>query len=226
MKKNKIITLLAAVTISIVLLSACSKGNSSANDNAYKSINSIIKENRDKVGFHAEMSHWGLSLQGEEKFEWTKDPSSNEADFAMVILADPFIKAGLDTNKLDSKEIIFKKASKEGNMENSNLLIRPLNISDKRQNSDGAEDAIRRLFKMDKTNIKGEDNYYKLDLGSSFEVKWKYQEEDKSAEVIFYIDPEPLFKAGLDRNNMDETGWSIEKSAGMEKLSKKYIIKK
>lgn len=226
MKKNKIIALLAALTISIVLLSACSKGNSSANDNAYKSINSIIKVNRDKVGFHAEMSHWGLSLQGEEKFEWAKDPSSNEADFAMVILADPFIKAGLDTNKLDSKDLVFKKASKEGNMENSNLLIKSFNISDKRQNSDGAEDAIRRLFKMDKTIIKGEDNYYKLDLGSPYEVKWKYQEEDKSAEVIFYIDAEPLFKTGLNRNNIDETGWSIEKSNGIERLSKKYIIKK
>lgn len=226
MKKSKIITILAALTISMALLSACSKGNSSANDNAYKSINSIIKANRDKVGFHMEMSHWGLSLQGEEKFEWTKEPSSNEADFAMVILADPFIKAGLDTNKLDSKVLAFKKASKEGNMENSNLLIRPFNISDKRQNSDGAEDAIRRLFKMDKTIIKGEDNYYKLDLGSPYEVKWKYQEEDKSAEVIFYIDAEPLFKAGLNRSNIDETGWSIEKSNGIERLSKKYIIKK
>ena len=97
MKNTK--KILAIVLSSVIVLSfaGCSKavtGNVEA-DNGLKAFNTIVKTYPANKGFHKALQHWGFKLPSGEKFEWTKDTSANKADFAMVMLADPLVKAGL-----------------------------------------------------------------------------------------------------------------------------------
>ncbi|MPN46959.1 hypothetical protein SDC9_194558 [bioreactor metagenome] len=105
MLKNKAIII--STIILGVALTATGCGNKGNVDEtkvkASESFVNIIKENKKEIGFHAELSHWGLKLPTGEKFEWTKDTSANEIDFAMVVPADQFTKAGVDVTKIDSK---------------------------------------------------------------------------------------------------------------------------
>lgn len=64
--------------------------------------------------------------------------SANKADFAMVMLADPLVKAGLDVKKLDKNAWLYEPAAKDdkGN-DLPNRLIKPYNVSDKNKHQMG-----------------------------------------------------------------------------------------
>lgn len=70
-------------------------------DNGLNAFNAIVKAYPDNKGSHKALRHWGFKLLTGEKFEWSKDMSANKADFAMVMLVDPLVKAGLDVTKLE-----------------------------------------------------------------------------------------------------------------------------
>lgn len=184
----------------------------------------IIKENKKDVGFHAELSHWGLKLSSGEKFEWTKDTAANEIDFAMVIPADTFTKAGVDVNKIDAKELAFKPAANEGGMETPNLLVRPYDLSDKKQNSNGAEDAFKRLLKFQQVPVSYDSatKNYVLDLGDGYKVHWTEELGQNPSDIIFTIKAEPLIQAGLDVDKISKEGWKYNKDSNT--LTKEFKL--
>lgn len=211
MKKNAIIS---AVVLSLslsVTMTACSNRltGSEQGDEGYKAFSTILKENKDKVGFHAELSHWGYTLPTGEKFEWTKDTSANVADMALVMLADPFINAGLDVKKLDNKEWLYNPAAVEEGKEMPNRLIKPYNVSDKKQQSSGSEDAMRRIIRTNPDLLKysSETKKYRISLGDGFEAQWTEKPGITDSDMVFVLNAEPLVKAGLDTKKLDGSGW-------------------
>ncbi|MDV3429025.1 MAG: hypothetical protein LIR50_18695, partial [Bacillota bacterium] len=179
----------------------------------------IVKSYPKNKGFHKALQHWGFKLPTGEKFEWTKDMSANKADFAMVMLADPLIKAGLDLNKLDKNEWLYSPAAKEEGQDLPNRLIKPYNVSDEKVNSNGSEDAFRRILKEDTALVKyhKEQQHYRLIIGDGNEVQWTEKLGLNDADMIFVLKAEPLIKAGLDVNKLEGTGW-IFKAAGKDDM--------
>ena len=94
-------------------------------DLALQAFNTIVKENSSRKSYHNQLKHWGLALPGGDKFEWIKDASANKIDFAMVLEAAPFIKAGLDVNLLAGTSYVFKPAATEQGKIVPDLLIYP-----------------------------------------------------------------------------------------------------
>jgi hypothetical protein len=213
MKKVSKLLSLAISTVLAVSVAGCSNRltGSDLGDDAYNAFNSFIKTNPDKIGFHMEMSHWGLKLPEGEKFEWSKDTSANKADYAMVMLADPLINAGLDVDKLDKEQWVFKPAGKEMNEEFPNLLIKPYNVSDKKQNSNGASDAFRRMIKAAPELVRYDKDIqkFRLSLGDGIEVQWTEKLGTNDADLVFVLKAEPLVKAGLDANKLQGSGWNF-----------------
>lgn len=202
---------LTLASIFILLLSGCSSrltGNQQT-DEGYKAFTSITKAYKEKIGFHKELSHWGLELPSGEKFEWSKDMSANKADFAMVMLADPLIKTGLDVKKLDENEWLFNPAGKENGKEIPNLLIKPYNVGDKKQNSNGSDDAMRRLIRSNTKLLAYHEQmqHYRLSLGEGYEVQWTEKLGLNDADMSFVLKAEPLIKAGLDISKLEGSGW-------------------
>jgi hypothetical protein len=239
MKRTKKVTALLASSVLLVSLAGCNRtitGNKEA-DNGLKAFNEIVKAYPDKKGFHSELQHWGFELPTGEKFEWSKDMSANKADFAMVMLADPLVNAGLDISKLDKNQWLYEPAAKDDKgVELPNRLIMPYNVSDKKQASNGSEDSMRRLLKADTNIIKyhKDQQHYRLILGEGNEVQWTEKLGSNDADMIFVLKAEPLVKAGLDINKLEGSGWvfreASEDNMGMgsnpDQIVKIYDIKK
>jgi hypothetical protein len=61
----------------------------------------IVKLKRKAIGYHMAMDHYGVNLGDGNLFEWAKDMASNDKDIVFVLNPEPFIKAGLDPNRID-----------------------------------------------------------------------------------------------------------------------------
>jgi hypothetical protein len=224
--KNKALVISAMVVGVTLAVTGCGNKNNGdeTKSKAAESFVSIIKDNKSDVGFHNALSHWGLKLKSGEKFEWTKDTSANDIDFAMVIPADPFIKAGVDVSKIDSKELVYKPAAKEDGMETPNLLVKPYELSDKKQNSNGSEDAFKRLLKVETLPVAydGNSKNYVLQLAEGYKIAWAENKEEADNDLIFTIKAEPLVKAGLDLDKISKEGWVYNKDKNT--LTKEFKV--
>lgn len=219
MKSIKKIVSILLSSVLILAAAGCKRqvtGSKDA-DGALNAFNTIVKTYPDKKGFHQSLQHWGFKLPSTEKFEWTKDTSANKIDYAMIMLADPLIKAGLDVTKLDSNDWVYKPAEVEDGTQLPNRLVHPYNVSDKKETSNGSEDALRRLFKQDPSVVKyhKEQQHYRLILNEGFEVQWTEKLGLNSADIVFVIKADPLTKAGLDIKKLEGTGW-VFKEAGKD----------
>ena len=232
---KKIFLILASLSL-VFTLAACGKSQTGDNDSdkALKAFNSIVKKYPDKKGYHPALKHWGFALPQGDKFEWTKDTSANGIDFAMVMKAEPFIKAGLDTAKLKDSNYVFLKAEVVDGNQIPDLLVHPYNINDKKVTSQGSEDAFRRLLKADNDLVEYHKDlqHYRLYLNGGFEVQWTEKLGLNNADMSFVIETDPLVKAGLDVTKLDGSGW-IYKEAEKDdmgdhpnRLVKIYDIKK
>lgn len=226
-KKIATIIISSALVISFVGCSRTSTSNKVA-DGALTTFNNIVKTYPQNKGFHKTLQHWGFKLPDNNKFEWTKDTSANKIDYAMVIQADPLMKAGLDPKKLDQKELIFKPAELENGVSLGNRIVHPYNVSDKKEFSSGSEDAFRRLLKQDPSLIKynKDEKHYMLMLGEDYEVHFAEKLGMTDEDMEFVIPAKPLIKAGLDVNKLNGTGWKLEKaSADNSEMSGDQLVR-
>ena len=200
-------------------------------DLALQAFNTIIKEHPSRKSYHNELKHWGLALSGGDKFEWIKDASANKIDFAMVLEAAPFIKAGLDVNLLEGSPYVFKPSATEQGKVVPDLLIYPFNVSDEKEIAQGSEDAMRRLLKQDPSLVAydSEGKYYSLRFQEGFEARWAEQPGPDKPEMVFVIAAEPLIVAGVDVSRLAASGWEYQgpegDSAGAGRLIREYSLK-
>jgi hypothetical protein len=220
-KKTMILLASALFTLSLV---GCNKSETLNKDSegALKAFNAIVKANPKNKGYHSELQHWGFKLGGADKFEWTKDTAANKIDFAMIIEVDPLIKAGLDVTKLDSNKWVFKPAETEAGIELPNRLIFPYNVSDKKQTSNGSEDAFRRILKQDSELIKylADEKHYMLMLGDGNSVHFTQTLGSSEEDMEFAFKAEPFIKAGLDVTKLKGSGFNLE-VAGKDSMESK-----
>jgi len=220
---KKIMILLSSVifTLSLVGCNRSETGNKDA-DGALEAFNTIVKADLKNKGFHNALQHWGFKLGTADKFEWTRDTSANKIDFAMIVEADPLIKAGLDVTKLDSNKWVYKPAETEGGVKLPNRLIFPYNVSDKKETSNGSEDAFRRILKQDPMLIKyiTDEKHYMLMLGEGNSVHFTETLGSSDEDMEFVFKAEPLIKAGLDVTKLEGTGFKLE-VAGKDNMDSK-----
>ncbi len=184
-------------------------------DGALKAFNGMVSQHKDRKGFHATMQHWGITLSGADKFEWSKDTSANGIDFAMVMAAEPFLAAGLDVTRLS--DYVFKAATVEEGKAVPDLLIHPYNVSDKKETAQGSDDAMRRLLKQDPTLVTyNPDAFaYSLNLSQGYSVQWMETPKAGAADLVFRIAADPLIAAGVDASQLAVSGW-LYQPAGMD----------
>jgi len=214
MKNTKKIVILLTSIILTLLFVGCNRSETGSKDSdgALKAFSSIVKANPKDKGFHNALQHWGFKLGTNDKFEWTKDTSANKIDLAMVMAADPLIKAGLDVKKLDTNKWVFKAAEIEAGVQLPNRLIFPYNVSDKKQTSNGSEDAFRRILKQDTKLIQyiKDEKHYMLMLGEGNSVHFTEKLGSSDEDMEFVLKAEPLIKAGLDVTKLEGTGFKLE----------------
>lgn len=66
-----------------------------------KAFESFVKDNRDAVGYHAQLDHFGIKLGNGNKFEWAQDIDKNDKDVVFVINPDMIAEYGADVTKIE-----------------------------------------------------------------------------------------------------------------------------
>lgn len=209
-------TLFLLSLFAFIAFAGCSRvqtGNP-VSDGALVAFNEIVAQNKDRKGFHAMMMHWGLSLPGGDKLEWTKDTAANEADFVMVIAAEPFLNAGLDTAALTGGGYVFQEATIEEGKPVADLLLYTYNVSDKKETAQGSEDAMRRVLKQNPALVShhAQSQRYRLTLADGFEVQWTEKPGLHDVDIAFRIAADPLIAAGVDGSKLHESGWTYQEA--------------
>lgn len=95
-------------------------------DNTFKK---LVKNNRDAIGYHPALDHYGVALGNGNMFEWAKDVTTNEKDIVFVLNPQPFIDAGADVENIDGW--IFAKVEMmddSGKKIEVDKLLKPYNI--------------------------------------------------------------------------------------------------
>lgn len=224
--KNSKLMISVALVLGVSLFSVgCNKSETLNNqsDKALKSLQTTFKAFPDKIGFHKVLKHWNFTLPSKELFEWTKDVGENKADYAMVLMAQPFIKAGLNTSNLKDDNWLFKPAEVEDGKQLPDRLIHPYNISDNVENSNGWEDALRRVFNKQSSIIQYDEQkkMSAIKLGEGFEVQLIENVNPKDSQFVFKINSKALVAAGLNVEKIKEAGWNLE---GNEQLTRSYKL--
>ena len=61
----------------------------------------IVKLKRNAIGYHGAMDHYGINLGDGNIFEWAKNLNTNDKDIVFVLNPEPFIRAGVDPNRIE-----------------------------------------------------------------------------------------------------------------------------
>lgn len=216
MKKYRNLAIIALSSTLVLTLAACGqKAGDSAVVKGTAAMNTIVETYPKQKGFHEELQHWGFEVQPGEKFEWSKDMSANKADFAMVMLAEPLIRAGLDVEKLDSNVWLYEKAGTDSmGMVKPDLLILPYNVNDTKLSTETSQDSLKVLLEAADKNLMyhSDMKHFVLNLGKTNEVIWTEQLGLNETDMAFVLEAEPLVAAGLDITKLEGTGWSFKKA--------------
>jgi hypothetical protein len=61
----------------------------------------IVKHQRNAIGYHGQLDHYGINLGDGNLFEWAKNLNTNDKDIVFVLEPAPFIRAGVDPNGIE-----------------------------------------------------------------------------------------------------------------------------
>lgn len=93
------------------------------------SFEEVVASNRDLIGYHAQMDHYGLNLGDGNVFEWAKNGDQNDKDIVFALNPRLFIDAGADPSKIEGW--IFDKVEIEeasGRKVKVDKLLKPFNL--------------------------------------------------------------------------------------------------
>lgn len=93
------------------------------------SFNEIVRTNRDVIGYHSVLDHYGLSLGNGNMFEWAKDMNTNDKDMVFVLNPQPFIDAGVNPSEIEGW--VFTKVEvmdKNGKPEKVDKILKPFDL--------------------------------------------------------------------------------------------------
>ena len=89
----------------------------------------IVKLKRQAVGYHGQLDHYGLNLGDGNMFEWAKNLNTNDKDIVFVLDPAPFIKAGVDPNRIEGW--LFTKVTvddENGKPVEVDKILKPFNL--------------------------------------------------------------------------------------------------
>ncbi len=228
MTRYKTLLTMAVATTLVLSLAACSSAASgeSTAQKGLKSFTQILETYPDRQGFHEELRHWGFEVPTGEKFEWIDDMSANQADFAMVLQAQPLVAAGLDVTKLDQAVWIYEPAGTDTmGMEQPARLILPANVSDSKLPLKTAGESMKALLEAapGKLMYHGDMDHFVLTLNGANEVIWTEQLGLNDTDMAFVLEAAPLVAAGLDLAKLEGTGWTFKKADPVAKTPDQII---
>ncbi len=105
------------------------KFSTAAKDSLEATFAEIVKAQRDRIGYHEKLDHYGIKLGNGNMFEWAKDMAVNDKDIVWVLNPEPFIQAGVDPAKVEGW--VFAKVETKDDSGKTvfvDKLLKPFNL--------------------------------------------------------------------------------------------------
>ena len=160
-------------------------------------------------------THWSLTAPDKSaRFSWSRDYGKSEPHDVMLTLnAEPFVKAGLDPEKLPGN-YVFSNAETDG-MEGKVALAVGSELETAASGySSTAAAAYNRLVDSDRDRINYHSflDHYGVKVGGGNMFEWAkdmatngYDDTVQDKDFVFALNPKPLVEAGVDPEKID--GW-------------------
>lgn len=213
---------LLAPTLAIVMaisFTAC-KSTDVVGKASAKSFEALTAKLSSKITSDAS-NYWVLESPTKDLFKWSKDFSSNKPDAVVEYDAVPFIKAGLQVEKLPSAQYIYDK--------NTGRITMPYEYGqDKFADADQAT-PVATYKKIVETHRDLIGYHQKLDhygiaLGNGNMFEWAKDMAKNDKDMVFVLNPQPLIDAGVDPAKVE--GWAFAKVEIVEKDGTKKQVDK
>jgi len=201
-KKLAIITLTLTVAAG---LAGCS-GVDVVGKAAVTSFDAVINKLGDKVSLDETKKHWVLVSPTGEKFEWSKDFSSDVSDASIEFDAEPFRAAGLNIEKLVSDQYVYDQPTDK--------IIMPYEIAQNKFSYSGDATALDTFKQIVETNRKiigyhAALDHYGISLGNGNMFEWAKDMTKNDKDIVFVLNPVPFIDAGVDPSKVE--GWVFAK---------------
>lgn len=93
-----------------------------------KAIAELVRTQRERIGYHAALDHYGIKLGGGHMFEWAKDISKNDKDIVWVLNPEPFVAAGLEPTKVEGWTYAKVEMMENGKKVRVDRLLKPFDL--------------------------------------------------------------------------------------------------
>jgi len=204
MKLKKLPALTLVLTIAMGL-SACAQADV-IGKTAVTSFETLLNKTEDNVSFDEGTNHWVLVSPTGERFEWSKDFSSNNPDASVSFEAAPFVAAGLSIDKLPLGQYIYDQSTDK--------IIMPYEFSQDAFSYSGDATPLDTFKQIVKTNRKiigyhAALDHYGLSLGNGNMFEWAKDMSKNDKDIVFVLNPQPFIDAGVDPAKVE--GWVFGK---------------
>ncbi len=95
----------------------------------------IVGKDRDSIGYHTALDHYGVKLGDGNMFEWAKDMSKNtvaggdqDKDIVFVLNPEPLIAAGVDPAQVKGWAYAQVEVEEDGKTEQVYKFLKPFNL--------------------------------------------------------------------------------------------------
>ncbi|HAN21637.1 MAG TPA: hypothetical protein DCP51_08210 [Clostridiales bacterium] len=222
MKKS----IIALSLVLIFLLASCEQTDV-VGKSAISSFSVLLNTIPDEVTEDEMYGGWSLSApDGSARFFWSKN-FNNDAEYDVMIrfVAQPFIDAGLDVDKLPDGMYYDGKITVGTNLGEDDLTYK-----DKATPLASFEKIVE--LKRESVKYHASLDHYGVDLAGGNMFEWAKDMSTNDKDIVFVLNPEVFIDAGMDPNSVE--GWVFakvsvmdedQKSVELDKLLKPFNLK-
>lgn len=213
MRFNKLLFLLLLVTV--LALTGCQATDVIAKVSV-TSFEALVKAVPDKVSNDSTKGGWAITgLDAKERIILSRDFSSSFPDIALEFDAEPFLKAGLDVEKLPKDQYLYDASTEK--------IIMPFEYGGDKFSPDTEKSVLDTFKQIVKTHreIIGyheEGDHYKITLMNGNSFAWAKDIKTNKMDMLFILNPKPFVDAGVDTSKIKE--WTFTKMPMTDKNGK------
>jgi hypothetical protein len=204
MKAKKIFIGSGLFVLLMLMAVSCGKLDVVGNDSV-KSFSAVLDKAPQEISTDEMTGGWVLfSPDGTTKFIWSKNYAESPLHDVMIVFeAQPFIDAGLDTNKLPENFAVFDDMIMVGTKLGQEIL--------KYTGEATPLASYEQIVKLKRNSIgyHGALDHYGVNLGDGNLFEWAKDMSANDKDIVFVLNPEPFIAAGVDPTKIE--GWAFVK---------------
>ena len=212
---------IAAVVLTLALIPsfvACASTDVIGNGSV-DSFQEVLTAMEKNVTKDQEKGGWSLvSPDGAARFIWSSDyRSTNPYDVMLEFDAEPFLDAGLDSDKLPAGILREGKILVGSDLGNEN----PSNVQE-----DTPLASYKTLVEQHRDRLKyhGDLDHYGINAGNGNMFEWAKDMSTNDKDIVFVADPEIFINAGVEPEKVE--GWIFAKVKVMDERGKSIEVDK